>query len=620
MARVQILGPKAQLDECVKVLHDAAVVHIESVPAPAEGAFLTRLPIEWEKLERKASLEKAAESIKNLLALLPAPVSWSKPPVPGTAVSGLLKELEPVEKEVRTLRARREKLLEELSAVSRYEKLFTGFASLVSRLGGLKNLDIMGLTVEKSREDVVKLLEDEVKRLTDGSYRIYVKDLDANTSGVVLAYPRQFDIKIRNLLTGKEISEVRLPDEYEDMTLYTALRSMRKKKDALPGLVRDVEAGIDAVSRLWYGTLVSLREAVQDAADEIGMLDYALQTHFAFVIEGWAPTESLDSLRRTLADHFGDKVFLREMEVAGGEAHRVPVQIRNAWFIRPFEVFLRALPSPVYGSVDPTIYVALFFPSFYGLIVGDVGYGLVILALSLILRRRFRHKPVLSDIFTVLAISSVFAILFGFLFGELFGDLGERLGLLQPIILNRTESIKALGVIAVGIGIGHVLLGVAIGAINQLVRGRFKEAGAKVAYFISIVSLLVLIAVMLEFLPARFTTPVALSLIASFVVLTVLEGILGPLELLKAMGNILSYLRIMAVGTASVVMALVANRIGEHSENLVIGIIAAGLIHALNLAISLLSPSIQSMRLQYVEFFSKFYEGGGKKYHPFRKR
>jgi len=622
MARVQILGPKALLDECVKVLHDAAVVHIESAPVEPgpEGEFMARAPIEKDKIEKKLALEKAAEGIKNLLALLSPPVSWSKPVVQGSAIEGLLEELAPVDKKVRSLRARRERLLEELSALGRYEKLFMGFAPLVSRLGGLKNLDIMGLTVEKRREDVVKLLEDEVAKLTSGSYRIYVKELDDTTIGIVLAYPRQYDIKIRNLLAGKEISEVRLPDEYEDMTLYAAIRSMRKKMDALPAAIRDVEAEIDAISRLWYPTLVALREAVGDALDEIGVLDYARQSHFAFVIEGWAPTESLDTLRRTLADSFGGRVTVREMVVEGREARRVPVQIRNPWFIRPFEVFLGALPSPIYGSVDPTIYVALFFPAFWGLIVGDVGYGAVLLTLALVLRHRLKDKPVFRDLFTVLAVSSVSAIIFGVLFGEFFGDLGEELGILHPIILNRLDSIKALAVVTIAIGVGHVLLGVVIGVVNHIMRGKMKEAGARAAYFVSIVSLLVLLAIMLEFVPSGFMTPVAITLLVSFVVLTVLEGILGPLELLKAMGNILSYLRIMAVGMASVVMALVANRIGELSENIVVGIIAAAMIHMLNLAISLLSPSIQSMRLQYVEFFSKFYEGGGRKYHPFRKR
>jgi V/A-type H+/Na+-transporting ATPase subunit I len=106
----------------------------------------------------------------------------------------------------------------------------------------------------------------------------------------------------------------------------------------------------------------------------------------------------------------------------------------------------------------------------------------------------------------------------------------------------------------------------------------------------------------------------------SFIALSVLEGMLGPIEFMEALGNIISYVRLMAVGTASVVMALVANQMGALADNAALGVIIAALIHCLNLLLSVLSPSIQSMRLQYVEFFSKFYEGGGRLYRPFKKR
>ncbi|HEY4706508.1 MAG TPA: V-type ATP synthase subunit I, partial [Thermodesulfobacteriota bacterium] len=112
----------------------------------------------------------------------------------------------------------------------------------------------------------------------------------------------------------------------------------------------------------------------------------------------------------------------------------------------------------------------------------------------------------------------------------------------------------------------------------------------------------------------------AAILAVSFIAFVALEGMLGPIEFIEALGHIVSYVRIMAVGTASVVMALVANRIGGLSESLVAGVALAAVIHALNLVLSILSPSIQSMRLQYVEFFSKFYEGGGRRYRPFKSR
>jgi V/A-type H+-transporting ATPase subunit I len=96
-------------------------------------------------------------------------------------------------------------------------------------------------------------------------------------------------------------------------------------------------------------------------------------------------------------------------------------------------------------------------------------------------------------------------------------------------------------------------------------------------------------------------------------------GIFGTIEVMSTVGNILSYARLMAIGMASVILAMVANRLGESFEIAIIGIIVALLLHALNIALAMFSPSIHSMRLHIVEFFSKFYEGGGVVYKPFKK-
>jgi V/A-type H+-transporting ATPase subunit I len=122
------------------------------------------------------------------------------------------------------------------------------------------------------------------------------------------------------------------------------------------------------------------------------------------------------------------------------------------------------------------------------------------------------------------------------------------------------------------------------------------------------------------YLPRSFFTPALLAVIAGSACLVLLEGVLGPLESIKALGSILSYVRLMAVGAASVVMATAANRMSGKAGSLVVGILMAGAVHIINIMLSLLSPSIQSMRLQYVEFFGKFYEGGGRRYKPFKKR
>jgi len=621
MVKVQIIGPKGLLDECIKVLHAAAVVHVETIPAPADaGDFFQKLPLEKDKIARKETLERGAERLRNLMHLLKEPASYRAVRFGYEDINSGLARVEPVELRVKSLRAEKDELAEELVSVNRYERLLHGFAPIVSRLGGLKNFEIVGLTVEKTREDVPGLIDAEIKKITGGNYQIYVKDLDEKDVGIVLAYEKKHDAMVRYLLSGKSISEVRLPDEYSRLSLVESLKLMGRRKAAIPGLLSGVESELERISAEWYAKLSGLIKAVEDAIDEIGMIMYAAQTRFAFVIEGWVPARLFVALKEKFTEIFEDRVLVRELEVKRTEVDLIPVHIKNPKIFRPFEVFLSALPPPRYGSVDPTPYVAVFFPVFFGLIVGDIGYGLLILLTGLYLRLRFRDKQMLSDIASVLSISSVAAIIFGILFGEFFGDLGHRLGLIHPLLFHRTEALKTTMVLTIGIGIGHVLLGIVIGIANHLSRGKTKEAGAKGAYFTVIVSFLFVLAVLFNFLPRGFLTPGVVVLALSFIVLTVLEGVLGPLEFLKALGNILSYLRIMAIGTASVVMALVANRIGGLSEDLVVGILAAGIIHALNVVLSVLSPSIQSMRLHYVEFFSKFYEGGGRKYTPFKKR
>ena len=140
---------------------------------------------------------------------------------------------------------------------------------------------------------------------------------------------------------------------------------------------------------------------------------------------------------------------------------------------------------------------------------------------------------------------------------------------------------------------------------------------------VALIALFLLTAVLADFLPASLLTPVVALLIVALVILIYTMGrlgpLLGPLEVVGAVGNILSYLRIAAVGLASVYLAQVANELVGAVGNLFVGLIIATLLHALNIALGAFSPTIQSLRLHYVEFFSKFYEGGGQPFQPFQR-
>jgi V/A-type H+/Na+-transporting ATPase subunit I len=121
-----------------------------------------------------------------------------------------------------------------------------------------------------------------------------------------------------------------------------------------------------------------------------------------------------------------------------------------------------------------------------------------------------------------------------------------------------------------------------------------------------------------EMLPRRFFTPLVISVLVAFPLLIIAEGVLAPVELISTLGNVLSYARIMAVGTASVMMAIVANRMTGAFGSVVVGVLFALLFHLINFVLGVFSPTIHMLRLHYVEFFGKFYSPGGSQYRPFR--
>jgi len=622
MSKIQVIGPKRLLDDVIKTLHILGIVHIESMPQSIspEDSYLKRMHIEMEKAVFKERLEKILERIKGIILLLPVSDIEREGFVLADITSkAFSEEVDNLENNVKTFHAERAGLLEEASSIERYEKILKGIAPLVTKLHGLNNFETIGITIDSDKEYILPSLESEINRITEGRCRFIVRDIDEKIIGVVITYPRQYDARLKSLVSAEAISEIKLPQSYADITLFDALKMMIKRKEEIPALIMDIDSRLKGLSNEWYKKLHGLMDVLSDTIDELKALIYCAHTRFAFVIAGWIPRDEFNILSNTLKQRFGDNVMVIEMEIREDEADLIPVYIKNPAFLRPFEIFINILPPPKYGSIDPTPYIALFFPAFFGLMLGDVGYGSVLLIMSLYMKRRLDGRDFIGSLASVFIISSLFTIVFGILFGEFFGDLGEELGLLHPIIFDRLKALRVFLLLAVGIGLGHVILGFLLAITNYIHRRKVKQAAAKASALIWIITLLVIIAVLAKYLPKELMTPGIIIMTAALAILILLEGIIGPLEVIKAVGNILSYARIMAIGTASVVLAIVANKLGGLTDNIILGVLIAGVIHTINIFLGILGSTIHSLRLHYVEFFSKFYETGTRRYTPFGK-
>jgi V/A-type H+-transporting ATPase subunit I len=187
---------------------------------------------------------------------------------------------------------------------------------------------------------------------------------------------------------------------------------------------------------------------------------------------------------------------------------------------------------------------------------------------------------------------------------------------MHPILLHRRSALLSFLALAVGVGLVHVALGTAIGALHSLRHGHVREGLERAGRLLLLAGAAVAGAAVAGVIPRSALLP-GLCVAAGGVLLSLAGGPMALLEVVLSLGNVLSYARLMALGIASVMLADVANHLATAVHPAALGVVLALLLHAVNFTLGIMSPLIASLRLHYVEFFEKFYEGGGRPYRPF---
>lgn len=626
MIPIEIIGLKRDLMPLIETLRVAGCVHIDRV-ADMPDVLARPLTLNAQISQRQEELSLLSARNDGLIEVLGCYKHNHTTKTTAEAGRDLLaarEEINALLPKVQALTRRRDDLESELASLPLYENTLRKLLPLVPAAAHNPENTVVGVLVNNANIAVLETVGKQVLEMTMGVATVISSEVDESTEAMLIVIPKMYESEIESILGQSDVSRLRMPPGMGNGLPAAVLAMIHQRLQDIPPQVKQIEMELNGLSEQWCCKLHAWQKILQEELDGYQVLSKFGETETTFVLTGWAPKRDLQDVKNRLEACIGEALLVREMPFTPALKERAPIILENPTPAKPFESLVRMLELPRYNHFDPTMITAFFMPIFFGLMLGDIGYGLIIFLASLILIRKF-HKGTLHDLVMVIATGSVWAMVFGVLYGELFGTLGEAVGL-HPIWMARdsAEDVESLLLLSIAIGAGHVTLGLLIGlweAVKDRSRTHLLERGGML---IGLIGLFFMVGVLQNMLPAGFMTPAVAAIIVGIVLLSASMGWIGVaigwIEFIGLIGNILSYLRIAALGLASVYLAKVANNMVGIAGNIVVGLMIAVLIHAFNLAMGVFSPTIHSLRLHYVEFYRKFYVGGGRAYEPFRSR
>ena len=480
---------------------------------------------------------------------------------------------------------------------------------------------------------------------------------------------------------GEELIIIIVPSELKDK-LYTAIKELKmtvidfsKYRDLkLSSMIKRLESDLQELENKRSLYISKIKEiitankefiafakiVIDNEYDRLSMLLMAAKSRLAYMVSGWTP-ESLKHKLRYAVETRMPQVLLLFEETPSRIPHSKPLEssfeeepptkLKNSKIVRPFEVLTKLYGIPRYNEWDPTSLIAYVFPIFFGLMLGDVFYGIALLAITYFLLDKFVENPESEDyrkLKNILRVSAIASIIAGALAGNFLGDLIKNLTGIDFTIIRELRNPITFITIAMIIGLIHVNLAHLLALIRAITYRAKWEIVSKTGLFIAElfgIPFVLYTFIRLKILPIPddyyqlllygALAGVALIAVATVKLMGMFGGIMWLFELTGLLGDVMSYARIAGVGLATSYLAqsfnMMASSVVSGIEGILPGVIgfALGTLlsipvlfigHLLNLALSSLGAFIHSLRLFFVEFLPKFYEGGGLEYKPFKIR
>ena len=636
MVKINLSGLLDQLERTTHVLEELSLVHLLA-PHELEDGFDPGRPLGYGARVSELLLE-----IRGLQKVLEVEEGDPTHPYPGPELAGELdSKLHDIEGPIRELRDNLVRASSELEAVNSAIERLSLFQDLGLGLEDLSGYDSLEVVMGDLPAEGLAALEREG----------LVADSIVTERLTIIFIPADRSEEAAQLLSQHGFKPVEPPFDEGDPGALMAHN--RRRANELTNELEALRGEREALATR-HGTWLAAAEEYLSIEAGKSELPMSLTTSaHTFVLEGWVPETEVGRLEARLAPlglHL-EYEAPADLELAGvtlepaadDDAEALaelraepPVKLDNPRPVSPFELFIRLFNTPRHHEVDPSLLLFIAYPLFFGLMVGDSGYGVGYFLLGTWLARRFHYHEQLEALGKIMRLAGLWTIFFGlFVYAEAFGmtfvEMGERLGFTfhWPYhTLHKFDKDYVLLMISVCLVIGgmHLTLGLLTGFRNKLQHHTLAQAvNEKISWILIIWAFIVLLMVMMKAVTA--TAPMGFILVGMIllgvVMIVAAEGGIAVLELPTALSNIISYTRILALGLSDAGLAFAFNKlaldvVGGGGGVMLLGALLVLLMgHLLIFALGIIGSGIHSLRLQYVEFFTKFYEGGGTPFTPF---
>ncbi len=645
MKRVYIFYIQERQDELVSRLQKLGLLHLEESHLDGAPLHLSRSSRNLtEDRKRVENLLIKARGICDLFAEID-PTLLRHPSAPESYPARLedlyqqfKNHLDPMEGRLKALVSERRELRDRLAAGERLAEIVRVSEELLKVLPS-EGFSLLPVILAPEQKSALPEIEQVLRREIPSQCALTHQELSEERIELLIAVHPDFISAVSEYLEAKGIRPLALPPHLTD-GFVKGIAQLKAEAIAIPSRLGAIEEELKGFAREDAGRILLLAGALEN---RLAQLEAALgfgYTDYTLLVSGWIPQDELERFQGTLTREFPE-IIVRE-DTSDHDHDEVPVAFRERRWAKPYQLFMQAFGTPKPRSVDPVPYISIFFPIFFAVIVGDIGYGLIILTLALwglkgfpgIHRpglRRFAQSETGRSAFTVMLHGGAFSIALGFLFGEFFGLEFEQLGIhgygLWPF--SRVHNAIDLLLFTVALGAIQVTMGFLFGIVTALRHHNTKHLSAKIGLFLSLIAFALILGRLMNIVPQSFLMPGIVIFAFALPLLMYGGGGMVLMESLSPFIHVLSYARIMGFGVASVVLATLINSVasglgamGNIVLGLILGAIVAVALHTVNLVLHVFEGTIQSARLHWVEFFEKFIleQLGGKPYQPFKEK